>query len=429
VSHTTVNNAIRGKKMPSWPVLSKIVKELGGDETLFRGLWAAVREEGVAVESLPSPVGSRPDVSIFVSYAPVDERATHGRIEEIVLSIKDMYASMTGEDVRVLFDKSSLSGGETWQDAVRFGLSSASIFLVFLSPSYIRSAACNNEFWEFYHFLESNSSERLMIPLLFGDKERIARADPQTGLWSIASQLHVVDVSSLRIIEPGQTVWLQKAQEIAEVIDRALSSVKRRPVRRAEAIGADQSGDDDVAPMLLEQMLQFEAVAPELMAIMENLVDLLYKVGSQVNAAGPLTRRATTTKRKLSVARQLARSIDPIAHQVDEEVAPFLRGLKVWDVTVQTVFDFMRRSSTVLPEESVLSTLWSVDQMATAGIKAFGEAEVMYRAIGQGRGLSHELDAALKKLQSAALRLVDSRAMFISWGEGTSKFIQATSVP
>jgi hypothetical protein len=429
VSHTTVNNAIRGKTMPSWPVLSKIVKELGGDEALFRGLWAAVREEGVAVESLPSPVGSRPDVSIFVSYAPIDERATHGRIEEIVLSIKDMYASMTGEDVRVFFDKSSLSAGETWQDAVRFGLSSSSIFLVFLSPSYIRSAACNNEFWELYHFLESNSSERLMIPLLFGDKERIARADPQTGLWSTASQLLVIDVSSLRIIEPSQTVWLQKAQEIAEVIDRALSSVKRRSVHQADAIGADRSGDDDVAPILLEQMLQFEAAAPELMATMEDLTDLLYKVGSQVNASGPLMKRATTTKRKLSVACQLARSIDPIADQVDEEVTTFLRSLKVWDVTVQTVFDFMRRSSTVLSGESVLPRLRSVYEMATAGIRAFDEAEVMHRAIGQGRGLSYELDAALKKLQSAALRLVDSRAMFTSWRAGASEFIQATSVP
>ena len=206
---------------------------------------------------MPSPVGKRPDVSIFVSYASIDERATHGRIEEIVLSIKDMYASMTGEDVRVFFDKSSLSGGENWQDAVRFGLSSASIFLVFLSPSYIRSAGCNNEFWEFYHFLESNSSERLMIPLLFGDKERIARADPQTGLWPTASQLLVIDVASLRTIEPGQTVWLQKAQEMPEVIDWPLRSVKRRSVYQAHAIGADRSGDEDVAPMLLEEMLQF----------------------------------------------------------------------------------------------------------------------------------------------------------------------------
>ena len=129
------------------------------------------------------------------------------------------------------------------------------------------------------------------------------------------------------------------------------------------------------------------------------------------------------------MACQLARLIDPIAGQVDEEVTTFLRSLKVWDVTVQTIFDFMRRSSTVLAIESVSSTLGSVYQMATAGIKAFGEAEVMHRAIGQGRGLSHELDAALKKLQSAALRLVDSRAMFTSWREGASKFIQATSVP
>lgn len=428
ISHTTVNNVIRGKRIPSWLVLSRIVRELGGDEALFRGLWAAVREEGVALEPLPSPVGrSRPEVSVFVSYAPIDERATHGRIEEIVSGIKDMYASITGEDVEVFFNKSSLTRGGNWQDTVKFELSSSSIFLAFLSPSYIRSVECNNEFWEFYHFLKRNSSERLMIPLLFGDKERIATVDPQTDLWSTASQLHPIDVSSLRTVEPGQTVWLQKTHEIAEMIDQILNAVKGRSVRRAEAIEADQSGDDDVAPMLLEQMLQFEAAAPELMATMENLTDLLYKVGSQVNSAGPLMKRATTTKQRLSVARQLVRSIDPITDQVDEEVTILLRKLQVWDVTVQTVFDFVRRGSTVLLEESVLSALSSVTQMATAGIKAFSEAEIMHGAIRQGRGLSHELDAALKRLQSAALRLVGSRAMFTSWREEASELFRPTS--
>jgi hypothetical protein len=41
ISHTTVNGVIGGTVAPSWPVLEKIVRVLGGDVGHFRQLWAA----------------------------------------------------------------------------------------------------------------------------------------------------------------------------------------------------------------------------------------------------------------------------------------------------------------------------------------------------------------------------------------------------
>jgi len=424
MSHSSVNNAIRGRRVPSWPILSKIVKQLGGDENLFRGLWSAVREEGIEAELLPTPTAAhRPGVSVFVSYASIDERATHGRIGEIVDGIRDQYESLTGEQVGVFLDKSSLSAGDNWRDTIRFELSSSAIFLAFLSPSYIRSVECNNEFWEFYRFLEANSSERLIIPLLFGDRERTAGADPSTSLWNTAKELHIIDVGDLRTAEPGRTVWLEKTEKIAETIDSALRSVQARAAARPQEASTAQD-DEDTAPMLLEQMLHFEEIAPEFVVVMEDLKDSLFKVGSQVNGAGPLMRRATTTKRRLSVSRQLAHTIDPIANDVNDQVDRFLQNLQVWDVTVKTVFDHLRRrDESQLLEESVTSTLNAVAYMADTGMQVFGEAEGMHTAIGQGRGLSRELDEPLKKLQSASLRLANSRAIFATWKAGAEEFL------
>ena len=38
ISHTTVSQTLRGVRVPSWPLLSKIVLGLGGDEDEFRDL-------------------------------------------------------------------------------------------------------------------------------------------------------------------------------------------------------------------------------------------------------------------------------------------------------------------------------------------------------------------------------------------------------
>lgn len=426
MSHTTVNSAIRGRRIPSWPVLSKIVAQLGGDENFFRGLWAATREEGLPSDPLTSPVAAnRPAVSVFISYASIDDRATHGRVKEIVESVSDMYESMTGEKVGIFLDKSSLSAGENWRDSIKYELSSSAVFLAFISPSYVKSVECNNEFWEFYRFLEANSSERLIVPLLFGERDRTMGAASDTELWAVASQLQMEDINVLRVAEPGRTVWLEKTQKIASVIDTALRSVKRRSNVVGNKPEVD-SDDDVVAPMLLEQMLQFEQASPSLVATMEDLTDQFYRVGSSVNAASPVMNRATTTKRRLAVSRQLARTLNPIVAEIEPGVDSLMKDLKVWDVTVQAVFDYLRRQDAATPfSESVIETLRSVQQMALTSIDAFSQAEIMHNSIGQGRGLSRELDVPLKKLQSAMLRMADSRAMFAAWRDGAGDFLSA----
>lgn len=420
ISHTTVNNAIRGRKVPSWPVLAKIVGQLGGDETLFRGLWSATREEGAPSERLPTPIAAaRPAVSVFVSYASIDNKATHGRIEEIVQSVSDMYESMTGEKVGIFLDKNSLSAGENWRDAIKYELSSSAAFLAFLSPSYVRSAECNNEFWEFYRFLEANSSERLIVPLLFGDESRTRSAAEGTGLWEVASQLHMIDIGELRLAELGKASSLAKTEKIANVIDSVLTSVKRKANVVEDGPTSEAEDDDEIAPMLLEQMLKFERESPEMLVVMEGLTEQFEKVGNAVGVAGPVMNRATTTKRRLAVARQLARTLTPIVEDIEKSIEDFLSGLKLWDITIQTVFDYLsRQSNSDRTVGDARDALVSVRGFAVAGMEAFGDAEGMQTAIGQGRGLSRDLDVPLRKLQTAMLRLADTRAMFMKWRDG-----------
>src|SRR5438067_12349093 len=52
-SHTTVAEVLRGKRIPSWPIVASIVRELSGDETEFRQLWMA------AADRLPAEVVPR----------------------------------------------------------------------------------------------------------------------------------------------------------------------------------------------------------------------------------------------------------------------------------------------------------------------------------------------------------------------------------
>ncbi|GAB1509826.1 hypothetical protein JCM33774_18670 [Actinophytocola sp. KF-1] len=50
VSHTTVSEAINGKRIPSWPIVRSIVRYLNGDEESFHQLWVAANVDPAAAD-------------------------------------------------------------------------------------------------------------------------------------------------------------------------------------------------------------------------------------------------------------------------------------------------------------------------------------------------------------------------------------------
>ncbi len=61
VSHTTVAEALAGRRLVSWPVVSDIVVALGGDQDQFRQLWQSASEAA----QIQEPEVTRPQVDIL----------------------------------------------------------------------------------------------------------------------------------------------------------------------------------------------------------------------------------------------------------------------------------------------------------------------------------------------------------------------------
>src|SRR5690348_10913039 len=62
VSHTTVAELLGGRRIPSWSIVERVVKQLGGDEDQFRPLWleASQQEQAPATavaEEISTSVG------------------------------------------------------------------------------------------------------------------------------------------------------------------------------------------------------------------------------------------------------------------------------------------------------------------------------------------------------------------------------------
>ena len=410
VSHTTLNAAIRGTSIPSWVITEKVVEYLGGDVETFRDLWVDTRPD-----AQPRRSYSGPEVSVFVSYARIDDKSSYGRVSKMIDDIADTYQSITGQRVGVFKDVESIKPGDDWRDRIRLGLSASSIFLAFISPAYLRSANCREELSEFLAFLDSNSSTRLIVPLLFAASDRILNEFSEDELWKRIGKLQWLDISEMRYQDPGTSSWLMAVDRIAERIDEVLKTFT--PVAD-ESNAAEKSGDKpDFPEGTFDRLADIEAtVMPGVTVSMEKYSRLMQQLNGAVITSTPAMQGADSFAKKLAVSRTLAGQLSPIADEMEAEADQLVAYLNEVNYFTNFVVDTARKD----PDEAsteILDVLKTIKETASIGVESFSTIEEFTRGIGQVLGYSRELDVPLKKIQKASLKIADLRGIFSGWRE------------
>jgi hypothetical protein len=409
VSHTTLHAALRGTAVPSWPVTEKLVRHLGGEIETFRELWADTRPGANITRST-----SGPEISVFVSYARIDDKATYGRILQLIDGVADTYQSMTGQTVGTFKDVESIKPGDNWRDRIRLGLSASSIFLAFISPAYLRSINCREELSEFLAFLDANASTRLIIPLIFTAPDRILNEFGDDDLWKRIEELQWLDVSGLRRVDVGSSQWIMATDLIAERVDEILRTFTPGADEASDA--EDSDSEAELSEGTLNRMAAAEARMPEMNANVERYGELMTQLNKAVVAASPSMQRADSFGKKLGVSQQLARELTPIADEM-VEVADRLAGdLNELTYVANVIVEFVRKDSNEAPAETI-EYLKSIRDIASIGLTSFAAIEEFSRSVGQVIGFSRELDRPLKKIQGASLKVAGQRGAFSGWQE------------
>ena len=408
MSHTTVNSALRGTRLPTWPVAAKLVTHFGGDVDQFRPLWVEAREtprEDIAAQ--------RTEVSVFVSYARIDDEATYGHVTQLVDDIAKSYRSITGKAVGVFKDMDSIAPGDDWKDRIRLGLSSSSIFLAFVSPAYLRSPNCREELSEFVAFLDANSSARLIIPLLYANADRIETNFSDDELWRRISRLQWIDVSKLRSIDKGSSEWIQKTEVIAERIDDILTEFGTSEVPGG---GGKASAEVEEEPevYILERMQELDENVPEMLGRIERFQTIMVQLGEAVEEAVPKMAKADTFAKKLAVSRALAHELTPIADDLASSAESIVADFRSFDFLIGYIVQFAQGGENSSNPE-IINTVRGIWDMAKEGSHALLPIELLKQSVSQGIGFSRDLDRPLKTVQRACLKIADLRGMLNGW--------------
>ena len=90
---------------------------------------------------------------VFVSYARRDN--TEGRVSELVERIAHDYRELSAKELRYFFDVHDIPGMDDWLFTILEGLKDSQLFVLVLSPEYLKSKNCE---WEIVEYLKYESA-------------------------------------------------------------------------------------------------------------------------------------------------------------------------------------------------------------------------------------------------------------------------------
>ena len=211
-----------------------------------------------------------PTYDVFVSYCRNDE-ALAQRIARILSRLSSVLPSGPW---RVFVDTSELHGGETWYRRIMTALGSCHTFVAVLSPHYLESRMCMEE-WDTIATRQVNERTARTFPLLIAECE-------------LAPDMAKTQYVDLRGVESERGELVQKLVPFVADLDRVIApsrgdggagTVQPATLEQVRAAAQQaESGLDDSARELLAQMEHY-GTSGEAEALKESHRSLSRKLG------------------------------------------------------------------------------------------------------------------------------------------------------
>jgi cell pole-organizing protein PopZ len=134
VSHSTINAVLRGKTLPRWPILEKIVKYLDGDVAYYRLLWLDAQE---SEDEFRSPSFDTARRTVFLSWSGHESR----NLARVLAS----WLPRMLQSVEVYLSSDEIGSGIRWDEAVARLVEESDFGLLCLTRNNLHSPWMNFE--------------------------------------------------------------------------------------------------------------------------------------------------------------------------------------------------------------------------------------------------------------------------------------------
>lgn len=271
------------------------------------------------------------DANLFLSYSHADNDFLDGKIVDLAKTIAESYRFITGHDVSLFIDSESINWGDDWRRALRSSVDATNFFMPAVTPNYLNSKTCREEYLQFETQL-SETSQKKILPLMW---QRIPNLDQNSTdpVLNSIKQTQWLDVELLQDLLPSSPeykkqarVIARKLQEIINANQKALKSSIRKP--NTEVLQSQKSHGD-----LIHQFGNIETALPKMNESVKNMTSSMTSIIEALND-NPIPANAS--------AQQMIQWSENIAQKIDSRVNSLNDSIATLDNQWTTVSDTMR---------------------------------------------------------------------------------------
>ncbi|MFT9536204.1 toll/interleukin-1 receptor domain-containing protein [Mycobacteroides abscessus subsp. abscessus] len=341
----------------------------------------------------------------FWSYAHADNVGLGGQIERLKEHVDHAFQRHSGEALKSFFDRHSLEWGEEWRTKISSTISGTTFFIAVLSPSYLKSTNCREEFMEFWNGANGDSDlTELLLPILWVPAAPETEAEKR--VWELAQQRQWIDWTKKRRLEESDISYVNLIDDMGERIAHVARNLRNKPEgapsepeadRRETSITTaelDPTGPDE--PGLLEMMAESEGHARALTESINSAFAALKTMTADVTAA-PLSPTATSTQRILHF-RKIAHEITPYTTEFEEKAdlaADSARSLSKAGFKMLAVIKTVPQLRDSLPAQNTVQVQTMIDELSA---KLSFTPEMRAQLAGFGR-LSRDLREPFDRIE------------------------------
>ena len=375
--------------------------------------------------SLPDDSASTTNKNlVFFSYSHADEEASCGAISKFRDALIREYKLQTGELLDIFFDKDSIEWGSNWRDAIQQNIGATFIFMPFLSPSFLNSTSCMNEFRSAQLAFDERELARGICPLMFVDCIDRIRDLTDDSLANSLLNDQWRDISELQYEDPASSPYRRAVREIVKEMRSIAKTINRELFSPAPST-ISTNEDENTGEGFLEAVADMEAGASEATGAIDHFGNIIQTIGELTTPYTAKLEEASTFKEKLLILRQYSVDLTPYAEDSKNVAIEINSQVRDIDRCVGTILDCIPNLILISEEnkQGVISFCGSLLKLQEGAEIGFEGAENFRNQIGPLSKLSRELKNPLNTLRDALDLFLSNRSIFLQWRNEASRVL------
>ena len=329
---------------------------------------------------------------------------------------------LTGEVFPIFQDREDILVGQRWRDRILNTINGSTLLIVIITPSFLRSSSCREEVQLFVERERRLNRDDLIIPLLYVRTPGLDHPEDE-----------VAEDLKNRQFFPWQDLRFEDidSKEIRIEVNRLAEHVVKAIQRSKESGEVDIAPEDSPVgegPGFVELLAESEVAMPLFIDTIRALTAVAQEIGESVALATEEMKAADSRGRpssaRLAAIVRLAKRLENPATGMEQHTDEYLDHLsKVrggLNALIERVPD-LEQEEEIQAARALLPALENATENIGRGL---GSLESFRLTLIANYQLSSTLRPVLKRMSTAALKILPSKQVFQEWRDGLAEALE-----